>query len=181
MKIYTRTGDDGTTGLFGGTRIGKDDPRLECYGTIDELNATLGFAAAVTTEHLIGFTGRVKAVQNELLVIGSHLGTAPGSDAVQKLPPFDGSATQRLEHEIDIAEATLKPLHTFILPGGSGPGAVLHMARTVCRRAERQLVRLHGPYDPAILAYLNRLSDWLFVHARWVNQKLKVADIEWKK
>ena len=179
MKIYTRTGDDGTTGLFGGGRVPKDDARIDCYGTVDELNATIGLAVTVAPSDL---AAHLRAVQNELFVIGSHLATPePGRES--RLPTLDESAIARLEMEIDAAEAELTPLKQFILPGGSEPASRLHLARTVCRRAERLLVGFahDRPVPTILITYLNRLSDWLFVQARWVNRKLNVADIPWEK
>ncbi len=179
MKIYTRTGDDGTTGLFGGGRVGKSDPRLECYGTVDELNAMLGMAAVATPEEL---AGKLRQVQNELFVIGAHLAT-PEAGRAQSLPALEESAIGRMEMEIDDAEAELPPLKEFILPGGSEAAARLHVARTICRRAERLVVEfsLDRPVPGVLITYLNRLSDWLFVQARWVNRNAGVADIPWEK
>ena len=183
MKIYTRTGDDGTTGLFGGQRVPKSDPRIECYGTVDELNATIGLAATAV-EVGPGLVNKLRQVQNELFVIGSHLAT-PESDTrrLARLPDLDDAAIARLEAEIDGAEAELPPLKNFILPGGAEAAARLHVARTVCRRAERLLVAFAASQavDAVILRYFNRLSDWLFVYARWSNHKQGVADVPWTK
>ena len=181
MKIYTRTGDDGTTGLFGGRRVPKSDPRIECYGTIDELNAALGLAGAAGEAELARALARV---QNELFVIGSHLAT-PQDDTrrLAQVPDLDESAIAGLETEIDMADAQLAPLRQFILPGGVESAARLHLARTVCRRAERLLVRFAAeqPVEPVILRYLNRLSDWLFVQARGCNHRAGVPDVPWAK
>jgi cob(I)alamin adenosyltransferase len=180
MKIYTRTGDDGTTGLFGGKRVRKDDPRMECCGQIDELNASIGVAAVGVEGDLVD---RLRKVQNELFVIGSHLAT-PRAAEVRSLPPLPVESVGRLEAEIDAAEESLQPLRQFILPGGSETAARLHLARTVCRRAERALISFDakdGTVETVILHYLNRLSDWLFVQARWVNSEAGVADIPWEK
>lgn len=181
MKIYTKTGDDGTTGLFGGQRVAKFDPRIECYGTVDELNATLGLAAVGAES---GLARKLGAVQNELFVIGSHLAT-PEDDTrrVARLPELDESAVARLEGEIDAAEADLPPLRNFILPGGAETAARLHFARTVCRRAERLLVAFAAQHavPPVVVQYFNRLSDWLFVYARWANHHSGVADVPWVK
>jgi cob(I)alamin adenosyltransferase len=180
MKIYTRTGDDGTTGLFGGGRVRKCDRRLDCYGTIDELNAALGLAVVAAPAELCG---KLAQVQNELFVIGSHLATPDPSKAAASLPAFDEAAVARLEMQIDTAEAELTPLRQFILPGGSEAAARLHLARTICRRAERLLVEfaLDRPVPAVLITYLNRLSDWLFVQARWVNRQAGVADVPWEK
>jgi cob(I)alamin adenosyltransferase len=179
MKIYTRTGDDGTTGLFGGDRVRKSDARLDCYGTVDELNATIGLAA-VTASPLV--QEKLRLIQNELFVIGAHLAT-PEIGKAATLPTMDDSVIARLEMQIDSAECDLAPLRQFILPGGCETAARLHLARTVCRRAERLLVdfSLDRPVSAILLTYLNRLSDWLFVHARWVNHDAAVADIPWER
>jgi len=180
MKIYTKTGDDGTTGLFGGDRVRKSDPRLECYGTLDELNAAIGLAAVVAPTALLA---KLRAVQNELFIIGSHLATPKESASSAALPELEESIITRLEMEIDAAEAELAPLRNFILPGGCECAARLHVARTICRRAERLLVNfsLDRPVDTIMLTYLNRLSDWLFVHSRWANRQEGVEDIPWVK
>jgi cob(I)alamin adenosyltransferase len=179
MKIYTKTGDDGTTGLIGGARVRKSDRRIECYGTVDELNAALGLAAAVTEGEL---TKRLRTVQEDLFVIGSHLAAPEHSAQAAKLPLLDESIVARLEMQIDAAEADLPPLRNFILPGGSEAAARLHVARAVCRRAERLLVEfaMDRPVPTVVLTYLNRLSDWLFVQARWANLRAGIADIPWK-
>jgi cob(I)alamin adenosyltransferase len=179
MKIYTRTGDDGTTGLFGGDRVRKCDPRLECYGTVDELNATIGLAAVAASAPM---QQKLRQIQNELFVIGAHLAT-PEAGRAAALPTMDESVIARLEMQIDNAESDLPALRQFILPGGSEAAARLHLARTVCRRAERLLVdfSLDRPVSAILLTYLNRLSDWLFVYARWVNHEAQVADIPWER
>ena len=179
MKIYTRTGDDGTTGLIGGRRVRKSDLGIECYGTVDELNAAVGVAAAAAPQSL---AAQLRAVQNDLFVIGSHLAApADGAPTNVNLPPLDEGGAARLEAEIDAAEAELPPLRNFILPGGGEASARLHLARTVCRRAERLAVALaeERQVPPDILLYLNRLSDWLFVMARQANKQAGVEDIDW--
>jgi cob(I)alamin adenosyltransferase len=190
MKIYTRQGDDGTTGLFGGKRVLKADARIECYGTVDELNASLGLAVASISEPphpaLGELAARLRRVQNDLFAIGAYLAT-PDPAAVKSLPPLPDAMVAELETEIDAAEADLTPLRQFILPGGSAAAARLHAARTICRRAERLLVAFEAAGGaeikppPVILAYMNRLGDWLFVQARWVNHRLGVADVPWVK
>jgi cob(I)alamin adenosyltransferase len=182
MKIYTKTGDDGSTGLIGGRRVSKADPRLECYGTVDELNAAIGLAAVGADPSLVE---KLRPVQNELFVIGARLAT-PGdgpSPANVAVPALNEGVIARLESQIDAAESVLQPLHNFILPGGAETSARLHVARTVCRRAERLLVAfaLDHQVDAALVRYLNRLSDWLFVHARLANQLAGVADVPWAK
>ena len=182
MKIYTRTGDDGTTGLIGGRRVRKSDPGIECYGTVDELNAAIGLAAVAGVAPP-GLAPRLKAVQDDLFVLGSHLACPPDATgaAPASLPPLDDSIAARLEAEIDATEAQLAPLRQFILPGGSEASARLHLARTVCRRAERLAVALaeERPVPPIVVRYLNRLSDWLFVQARWCNRHLGIEDVPW--
>jgi cob(I)alamin adenosyltransferase len=179
MKIYTRTGDDGTTGLIGGSRVRKSDLRLECTGTIDELNASLGVAAITLDREALE---HLRQIQNDLFAIGSHL-AAPNPDSTHSsgLPALNEQLITRLEIQIDAADAELPPLRNFILPGGTEAAARLHLARTVCRRAERLLVRfaMDRPVSTITLTYINRLSDWLFVYARLANQRAGVADIIW--
>ena len=180
MKIYTRTGDDGSTGLFGTQRVSKSDPRMDCIGTIDELNASLGVACVAAHETLAPW---LLQVQNDLFVIGSHLATPAESSVAKHLPPLTEAMIDRLEGQIDNAEAELHPLHQFILPGGCEAAARLHLARTVCRRAERLLVAFatSEPVSSIMLKYLNRLSDWLFVMARLGNHRAGVEDVPWEK
>ena len=180
MKIYTRAGDDGTTGLIGGRRVPKSDPGIDCYGTVDELNAAVGLAAVAGVAPP-ALAPKLKAVQNDLFVLGSHLATPPEGAGAVALPPLEDSLAARLEAEIDAAEAALTPLRQFILPGGSEASARLHLARTVCRRAERLAVALAEarPVPVVVVRYLNRLSDWLFVQARWCNVQQAVDDVPW--
>lgn len=179
MKIYTKTGDDGSTGLFGGDRVSKSDPRIECYGSVDELNASVGLARVEAQGELADALLRV---QSELFVIGSHLATPEDSPQTRSLPLIEEAMIGRLEMEIDSAESELPRLRNFILPGGCELAARLHLARTVCRRAERNLVTFaqDRPVAAAIITYMNRLSDWLFVMARLANHRAKVADIVWE-
>ena len=181
MKIYTKAGDDGSTGLIGGQRVRKSDARIDCVGAVDEVNAALGWCAACGDAHVATL---LLPIQNDLFVIGSHL-ALPDHDAPknQWLPPMDESIVTRLEMQIDAAEQKLPALRNFILPGGVELAARLHLARTVCRRAERLLVAfaLDRPVPAVILTYLNRLSDWLFVHARLANHIAGVADVPWEK
>ena len=181
MKLYTRTGDDGTTGLVGGRRVGKDDLRLETYGTVDELNAALGLADAACSTQESDVSTRLRAVQNDLFAIGASLASPEGSTANVTLPPLP--TVERLEAEIDAAEERLAPLAAFILPGGGELAARLHLARCVCRRAERLAVHLDRSEGVATAAmvYLNRLSDWLFVQARLANRVADVPDVPWAK
>jgi cob(I)alamin adenosyltransferase len=181
MKIYTKTGDDGSTGLIGGERIRKSDRRIECVGTIDELNASLGWASVAAAEPLLT---HLRQIQNDLFVLGSHL-ALPDQQVPknQWLPSLDDSMITHLEMQIDSAEQSLAPLRNFILPGGCELAARLHLTRTICRRAERLLVTfsLDRPIPTLMLTYLNRLSDWLFVQARLANHNAQVEDIPWEK
>jgi cob(I)alamin adenosyltransferase len=178
-KIYTRTGDDGSTGLIGGARVSKSDRRIECYGTVDELSAAIGLAAVVASEEL---SERLRRVQSDLFVIGSHLASPQLRNAPQSLPPIEQAMIYGFEREIDAAESQLAPLRNFILSGGSELAARLHVGRTVCRRAERLVVALSqaDQVPQLILKYLNRLSDWLFVQARLANKVQGVDDVPWK-
>lgn len=168
-KIYTRTGDKGKAGLFGGGRVSKQHPRLEAYGTLDELNAYLGWAAVRTRD---AETVRLlHAIQSRLFDLGAHLATPPGAHKARKvLPPLPQTLVLELETAIDAYERKLPSLHAFVLPGGNEAAAVLQVARAVCRRAERAAVRVaaRSRIHASILPYLNRLSDLLFVMARHV-------------
>jgi cob(I)alamin adenosyltransferase len=181
-KIYTRTGDGGETGVIGGGRLPKDDQLLEAYGTVDELNAILGLAR---TEPLPKELEKLFSnLQNELFSVGADL-ASPWQDRepskTQSVIRISPSHWERLEKEIDLAETTLSELRQFILPGGSRVSALLHQARTVCRRAERRVVALvrQDRANPEIRIYLNRLSDWLFVMARFANHKAGHTDTIW--
>jgi cob(I)alamin adenosyltransferase len=181
MKIYTKTGDDGKTNLFGGggnSRVRKSDARIDAYGNVDELNGFIGWAAVAAPPAIAEL---LRNVQSDLFTIGSHLAVADGAALPASLPALDESIVARLEMQIDAAVATLPPLRNFILPGGSELAGRLHIARTVGRRAERRLVRFaeDRPVAPTILTFLNRLSDWLFVQARVANQTNGVADVPW--
>lgn len=181
MKIYTKTGDLGETGLFAGPRVRKDDPRIEAYGTVDELNAVLGLARCEKLPAEID--ALVAGIQHTLFDLGAELATpepaSRGTDLVST------GHIEALEAAIDRYEAELTPLRTFILPGGVSGAAWFHLARTVCRRAERHVVTLMGlenaKLSPHVLVYLNRLSDLLFVLARAVNHTAGHGDIAWKK
>jgi cob(I)alamin adenosyltransferase len=173
MKIYTRTGDHGETSLFGGSRVPKNDPRIDAYGTVDELNSHLGVVRSVWASSPLDDT--LAAVQNDLFDLGAKL-AAPGNERISGIAPDRAAA---LEQSIDAMEAELEPLRNFILPGGSPAAAHLHVARTVCRRAERLVVGIQES-DEAI-RYLNRLSDFLFVAARFANHRHGVTDVEWRK
>ncbi len=182
MKIYTRTGDDGTTGLFGGQRVSKSDLRVEAYGTVDELNSVLGVARASNPPKALDTI--LEDLQNELFVLGSDLATPitdkPDKAHVMRLPA--GSAS-RLETLIDRCEEDLTPLKNFILPGGSMTAAQLHLARAVCRRAERLTVALaaqNTTMTEEVILYLNRLSDLLFTLGRWANTLSDHPETAWK-
>lgn len=176
MKLYTKTGDDGTTGLFGGGRVRKNDARVDAYGAVDELNAWIGVVRAQGDDR--GLDGMLASIQSDLFSLGAELAT-PDDD---KAPTFvTDTEIVRMEQWIDAAEAELEPLTAFILPGGSVAAAGLHFARTVCRRAERAVVALSA-YErvrPQAVIYLNRLGDLLFALARQANQRVGVADVEW--
>lgn len=179
MKIYTKTGDDGTTGLFGGERVQKDALRIETYGTVDELNAILGLAGSFCSDHEI--KDILNGIQNDLFTVGADLAT-PLSVTNEKIRRIDATMTKHLEDTIDRIEPQLRPLTHFILPGGSKVAAMLHVARNVCRRGERLAVRLSRSEEITreVILYLNRLSDLLFVMARWSNQKEGVFEVPWK-
>jgi cob(I)alamin adenosyltransferase len=176
VKIYTRTGDTGETGLFGGQRVAKDALRVHAYGTIDECNAVLGLARAAGLEAELD--AMLAQVQNQLFVVGADLAT-PGESA--HIPRVGADETRLLEEAIDALEAGLEPLRQFILPGGTPGAAQLHLARTVCRRAERWAVSLaqEEPLSEHVLSYLNRLSDFLFVAARAANARAATPDVPW--
>ena len=178
MKIYTKTGDDGTTGLFGGARVKKASARVEAYGTVDELNATVGLARATTLD---GFAEGVLAqVQVDLFTLGAELACVPGKEDKLGMTLLDGDDAARLETAIDDAEKELPPLKTFVLPAGSPQAAALHLARTVCRRAERGVLAMDdAPARSDVVIYLNRLSDLLFTLARHANLKAGVSDVPW--
>jgi cob(I)alamin adenosyltransferase len=180
VPIYTGGGDRGETGLFGGGRVSKDDLRVEAYGAVDELNAVLGLARTMPLPGEIdALLGRI---QDSLFVLGADLATPPDATArADRVVRLDERAGHALEPEIDRLEAGLAPLRTFILPGGSPAGAALHLARTVCRRAERRAVSLARKegISPGVIVYLNRLSDLLFVMARSANAHAGIPEAPW--
>ncbi|MGB7343115.1 MAG: cob(I)yrinic acid a,c-diamide adenosyltransferase [Pirellulaceae bacterium] len=210
MKIYTRTGDTGSTGLFGGPRVPKDDCRIEAYGTVDELNAAIGMVRTASIPESIG--SELGQIQHELFSIGAELAT-PDPDE-HGLRVIGQQQIERLEEWIDQHESTLEPLKQFILPGGTPASACLHLARSICRRAERRVVTLDGSLgggsftdgeteirsktstsdevvvdavkdgvriSDSVIVYLNRLSDYLFVLSRAVNHCAGVADVQWQR
>ena len=178
MKIYTKTGDKGTTGLFGGTRVSKHNLRIEAYGTVDELNAVLGLLA--DHEANANRTEELRAIQSYLFTIGSHLAAAPGKK-LDYLPDLSVEEVTNLEKSIDLMDSSLAPLKYFILPGGHPAMSFSHLARTVCRRAERRCTALNDlePIDEHIIVYLNRLSDYLFTLGRMLASELGVKEIPW--
>jgi cob(I)alamin adenosyltransferase len=187
MKIYTRTGDQGQTGLYGGTRVSKSDPRVAAYGDVDELNACLGMVRS-QGELAEDIVVLLEQLQQDLFAIGARLAN-PADKPTRRSTMADGRSTKttvdheavaRLEAAIDRLEAELPPLRRFILPGGSRAGALLHFSRTVCRRAERAIVSLGAEHvDQHLLIYVNRLSDLLFVMARAVNHRAGQPETEW--
>ncbi len=184
MKIYTKTGDDGETGLFGGPRVGKDAARIEAYGSVDELNALLGVVRTEvfsSEQDTFSPAAVLKRIQDELFTLGADLASPQPSK--YEVPRIAEAMTAQLEHEIDVMETSLPPLKEFILPGGTRSAATLHFARTVCRRAERRTVALaRGEnINKEVVRYLNRLSDHLFVLARYLNAQAGCQDEKWQK
>ncbi len=178
-RIYTRTGDAGETGLFGGRRVSKSDPRVSAYGTVDELNALLGVVRAAGPGPEIDAV--LERVQHHLFDLGAELATPPGSSAAARAPRVAPGWTEALEQDIDRFDAALPPLRAFILPGGTSTAALLHLARTVARRAEREIVALAArePLSPDVLKFANRLSDLLFVLARTANRAAGGSETAW--
>ena len=182
MKIYTRRGDSGETALFGGGRTRKDDPRVEAYGTVDELNAAIGAAVV----HVTGPATRARLglIQSDLFAIGAHLATPPPREGrpAPVLPELPADRVGEMETWIDEAVAATPPLRNFVLPGGSAGAGGLHLARAICRRAERRVVTLAATsrVDPLVIRHLNRLSDYLFAAARLENLGGGHEDIEWR-
>jgi cob(I)alamin adenosyltransferase len=194
-RIYTRTGDDGTTGLVGGQRVKKNDLRIEAYGCVDELSSAIGLARAALADvertrqvqdiaRALGVAHRLDAwlawTQDVLFNLGSDLATLP-ADRREGMPRITAADASALERAIDAAEADLQPLDAFIHPGGSYPGAFLHLARTIARRAERLLIAFgeRETLSPDVRRYVNRLSDALFVWSRWINQALDQPEHRW--
>jgi cob(I)alamin adenosyltransferase len=181
-RLYTRSGDAGSTALFGGRRVGKDHPRVEAYGSVDELNSAIGVAASFLEQAELA--AQLAEIQNELFNIGSELASEGAKSAHAARMFLDPEAKiAALERLIDEYDARVEPLRTFILPSGTQAGALLHLCRTVCRRAERAAVRLSREerVNPEVLRYLNRLSDLLFAAARWVNKEAGRPETLWRK
>ena len=185
MKIYTRTGDAGSTGLFGGPRVSKDDTRIEAYGTVDELNAALGCVRSAGAAGGIdqSIDQQIEQIQRELFSIGAEL-AAPNPDE-HGLRLIGTLHVARIEEWIDQHEGALKPLKQFILPGGTHSASIIHLARAICRRAERRVVTLGDlpgiQISDAVIVYLNRLSDYLFVLSRAVNSQAGIEDVPWER
>ncbi|MCH7925866.1 MAG: cob(I)yrinic acid a,c-diamide adenosyltransferase [Planctomycetes bacterium] len=176
MKLYTKQGDDGTTGLSGGARVSKDDPRVCAYGDVDETNAAIGVALAICEDHEVNHW--LLQIQSDLFGIGAELATPDGSGGPHDI---DAASVTRMEAWIDTATDEVSPLKSFILPGGAAPAAALHAARTVCRRAERAVVDLsqRQAVRREVIRYMNRLSDFLFAVARLVNHRLGDHEQTW--
>jgi cob(I)alamin adenosyltransferase len=178
MKIYTKKGDTGETSLLGGTRVPKHHLRIEAYGTVDELNSWMGLLKdqAVAAP----FADFIKDIQDTLFTLGSHLAADPAANRMQ-LPAVTQAQVTELEQSIDSMEAALPALQNFVLPGGHPANSTAHVARCVCRRAERLTVHLHelSPLDPILLQYLNRLSDWLFVFSREMTRLSGAVEVTW--
>jgi cob(I)alamin adenosyltransferase len=186
MKIYTKTGDKGETGLFGGQRVPKDSERVEAYGEVDELNAVLGGAIVdLEQEGVADAVPALREIQADLFTLGAQLATPAPEDGGREnrhIPALPAERISSMERWIDTIDAELEPLKNFILPGGTRAAATLHLARTVCRRAERRVVSLgrHAHIGEEIVIYLNRLSDLLFMLARLANERAGVADVAWQ-
>jgi cob(I)alamin adenosyltransferase len=179
MKIYTKTGDDGTTALFGGKRVSKADLRIETYGTVDELNSWIGVVR--DQEINSSRSSTLVTIQDRLFTIGSNLATEPGNTKV-KIPALFEEDVNYLERQIDSMEAGLEPMKSFILPGGHPSVSFCHVCRTVCRKAERLAIALDRSegVNPMVIKYLNRLSDYLFVLSRLMSTELKADETPWK-
>jgi len=180
MKIYTKTGDKGQTALIGGRRVSKADLRIDAYGTVDELNSWIGLvrdqAVSASRKDLL------KEIQDRLFTVGAELATDPGKAPRQAMPAITPADVAQLEDAMDAMDAELPELRAFVLPGGHQAVSFCHLARTVCRRAERLVIALDAtnPGDPLVIQYLNRLSDYLFVLSRKMAQELNVEEVEWK-
>ncbi len=182
MKIYTKTGDRGETALFGGGRVSKAHLRVEAYGAVDELNAALGSAMAHIAD--VTLAERLTPLQSDLFSIGAHLATPPAREGRKRpdLPELPGFRVEQMEDWLDELADVLPELRAFVLPGGTVAAAMLHLARTICRRAERRVVTLakQDAVDDVVLVYLNRLSDLLFQLARDANRRAERGDVEWR-
>jgi cob(I)alamin adenosyltransferase len=182
-RIYTKTGDQGETGLFGGGRVAKDDERVDAYGEVDELNAALGLARsfARALQNVPELDQQLQTLQEQLFTVGAVLATPRESAADGHIPHVRPEWITSMEARMDALDRVLPPLTHFVLPGGTDAASALHLARTICRRAERRVIPLHrsGHAPPELLVYLNRLSDLLFTLSRWCNQLAGRADVLW--
>jgi cob(I)alamin adenosyltransferase len=181
IRIYTKTGDQGTTGLIGGTRVPKSDLRINAYGTIDELNAFIGFLNDQVNPGIE--SGNLREIQDRLFTIGASLACDPQKEPKMKIPDLKESDLEMLEKAIDRMEEQLPPMKSFLIPGGHLSISSAHIARTICRRSERLCVEMLQNdlfMEPLVIKYLNRLSDYLFVLARFLGKELGVPDIPWK-
>ena len=181
FRIYTKTGDKGSTSLIGGTKVPKSHIRIESYGTIDELNSYIGLIIANVQD--VKSLDTLKEIQDRLFTIGSKLATDPGKETKMVLPELRDADVEKLENEIDRMDDQLPEMKSFILPGGSTPVAFIHIARCICRRAERICVHMQQDgmhVEDRVLQYLNRLSDYLFILARYISQVSGIADIPWR-
>jgi len=178
-SIYTKTGDGGDTSLFGGGRVGKEDVRVDAYGQVDELNAAVGLARSMNLGEMDALAGRI---QDQLFTLGAVLATPAGTKAAANVPPLKPEWASEMERAIDAFDKEITGLSTFILPAGTQAAAALHLARTVCRRAERRVVPLlrAGKVGSDVVVYLNRLSDLLFTMARVANHRAGVKDVPWR-
>jgi cob(I)alamin adenosyltransferase len=181
IKIYTKTGDKGKTSLIGGTRVLKSHIRIEAYGTVDELNSYIGLLGDHFQHNHT--TNSLREIQDRLFTIGSSLACDPDKEPLLKIPDLKEEDVQRLEQEIDSMNTVLQPMKSFILPGGHTTISTAHVVRCVCRRAERNCVSMLDQQlfvDPLVIKYLNRLSDYLFILARFIAHELKIEEIMWK-
>ncbi|AQG80186.1 cob(I)yrinic acid a,c-diamide adenosyltransferase [Spirosoma montaniterrae] len=180
MKIYTKTGDKGQTALIGGRRVSKADLRIDSYGTVDELNSWIG----LVRDQAVNSNRRdlLKEIQDRLFTVGAELATDPGKAPKQKMPAIVSNDVKLLENAMDTMDAELPELRAFVLPGGHEAVSYCHLARTVCRRAERLVITLNesSPVDELVLQYLNRLSDYLFVLSRKMAQELNAEEVAWQ-
>ena len=180
FKIYTKTGDKGATSLIGGTRVPKSHIRIESYGTVDELNSYLGMVSDMATNEKI--TLWIREIQDRLFTIGTELATDPNKNVTMKLPKLEPEDIDWLEHNIDEIESTLPELRSFILPGGNLASSTCHVARCICRRAERicvQMLEAGENVEPLVIKYLNRLSDFLFVLCRYISSVNRSEEVLW--
>ena len=181
MKIYTKTGDKGTTSLIGGTKVSKAHLRIEAYGTVDELNSYIGLCKDLSSDKKSNAV--LQEVQDRLFTIGAALACDPEKETKMKIPDLKDEDITLLEKEIDMMNETLPPMKSFILPGGHITVSHIHISRCICRRAERCCVRLEAEQnevEPIIIKYLNRLSDYLFVLARYTGHLLNITELPWK-